>query len=177
MTNLHNALSPGLSRFVARMVAAKSWFVVISCLIMAVTFFFVVVFRYVFEADLFAYEEWLLIICFWLYFMGSAIGTHDGSHVNADLLGYVISDPRTKRLRAILVTVIELCVALALVYWSVLMLIDEIGSYPRWRTTIALRIPFLVPRMAIFVGFAFMAFYSALHLYAQIKSTPKGDAP
>ncbi|WP_338469168.1 TRAP transporter small permease subunit [Roseobacter fucihabitans] len=175
--NVHATLSPNVSRLVSRMITVKSWFAVIACLIMAVTFFFVVIFRYLFDADLFAYEEWLLIICFWLYFMGSAIGTFEGSHVNADLLSYVINDPKKAHIRAILVTAIELIVTLALVYWAVLMLIDEISSYPRWRTTIALRIPFFVPRLAILVGFGFMAFYSALHLYARIRTGPEEATP
>lgn len=173
MTDLSQHLSPAMARFVQRMMAIKVWFLVIGCLIMAGTFFLVVVFRYGFDADLFAYEEWLLIICFWMYFAGSAVGTHDGSHVNADLLSFIITDPRKAHIRSVVVASIELIVVVALVYWSALMLIDEIDSYPRWRTTIALRIPFFVPRLAMFVGFGFMAFYSFLHLYALLKSAPQ----
>ncbi|WP_107495759.1 TRAP transporter small permease subunit [Thalassobius sp. I31.1] len=172
MQDLHPHLSQGLARFVDRMIKVKTWFLVFSCLIMAVTFFFVVIFRYVLNADLFAYEEWLLIICFWMYFVGSAVATHDGSHVTADLLSYVITDPKKAHVRALIIGAIELFVTCFLIYWALLMLIDEIDSYPRWRTTIALRIPFLVPRIAIFVGFAMMAFYSALHLWALWKSGP-----
>ncbi len=177
MTDLHHYLPAGLSRVVDRMVRVKCWFLAIGCLIMAFTFFLVVIFRYLFNADLFAYEEWLLIICFWMYFMGSAVGTHDDSHVAADLLTHVIKNPRTAYMRALIIGIIETAVTLVLVYWAVLMLIDEIASYPRWRTTIALRIPFLVPRIAIFVGFGFMAFYSALHLFAIWKAGPQADVP
>ncbi|WP_208991103.1 TRAP transporter small permease subunit [Pseudovibrio sp. Tun.PSC04-5.I4] len=146
---------------------------------MAGTFFLVVIFRYGFGSDLFAYEEWLLIICFWMYFAGSAMGTYDGTHVNADLLTYVIKDPRKAHIRSAIIGAIEFIIAMALVYWSLLMIIDEVGSYPRWRTTIALRIPFLVPRSAMLVGFATMAFYSLLHLIVLLKAGPKmaEDAP
>ena len=105
-----------------------SWFSDISGMGYSLLFFFVVVFRYGFNADLFAYEEWLLIICFWLYFMAAAIGTWEGSHVNADLLDFVILDPAKRRLRTITITVIELVVTLALIYWSILMMIDELGD-------------------------------------------------
>lgn len=172
MQDLHAHLPPGLSRFVNNMITVKTWFLVAGCLIMAVTFFLVVIFRYGFNSDLFAYEEWLLIICFWMYFLGSAVGTYDGSHVTADLLSYVITDPKKAHVRALIIGAIEVTVSCVLVYWAVLMLIDEIASYPRWRTTIALRIPFLVPSFAIFAGFSLMAFYSALHLYALWKSGP-----
>ncbi len=143
---------------------------------MAFTFFFVVIFRYIFATDLFAYEEWLLIICFWLYFMASALGTYENSHVNADLLEYVIKDQRVAWLRSMVVVAIELIVCIFAIYWAVLMLRDEIDSYPYWQTTIALKIPFLLPRAAVLVGFGFMAFYSALRLYVLVKLGPAAKA-
>lgn len=177
MTELSLHLSPRMGRLVDRLVTAKSCMLAAGCLIMAITFFLVVIFRYGFNQDLFAYEEWLLVICFWMYFIGAAIGTHDKTHVNADLLSYVISNPHWRKTRALTVGVIELIVALALTYWSFLMLQDEIASYPRWRTTIALGIPFFVPRMAMFFGFGFMSFYSLLHLLVLFKSTTNSHLP
>ena len=61
---------------------------------------------------------------------------------------------------------------LFVVYWAYLMLADEIASYPGWKTTIALKIPFFIPRVGIFLGFVFMAFYSALFLYLLWKVGP-----
>ena len=152
------------------MLAFKSVFVVIACLIMAGTFFFVVIVRYGFEGDLFAYNEWLLMVCFWLFFMGGALGTYEGSHINADLLDYLTEDQRLRWLRKLVVTVIEVGVSIALVYWAVLMIYDEIESYPNWTVTPALKMPFLIPRAGILVGLLMMSFYSALHLYALIKT-------
>lgn len=169
MRDLSEHLSPGMAGFVRLLLRVQTIYVCFGCLVMGFTFFFVVVFRYGFNADLFAYEEWLLIICFWLYFLAAAIGTWEGSHVNADLLDFVISDPSKRRVRALAITAIELVVTLALVYWSVLMMIEELGSYPRFQTTIALQIPFFVPRAAIFFGFTLMAFYSALRLWIMLK--------
>ena len=72
MTELADKLPEGLRRPVLQMVAAKGAFVSVASLIMAATFLCVVILRYGFQADLFAYNEWLLIICFWLFFMGGA---------------------------------------------------------------------------------------------------------
>jgi TRAP-type C4-dicarboxylate transport system permease small subunit len=157
------------------MLRVKGMFVCAASLLMAFTFLFVVILRYGLNADLFAYEEWLLICCFWLYFMASALGTYENSHVNADLLDHVITDERWRWRRALLVTAIELIVSFAVIYWAVLMINDEIASYPYWQATIALKIPFLVPRFAVLVGFVFMAFYSALRLYVLIKLGPQGS--
>lgn len=175
MSELVDHIPVPLRRPVRFMLAAKRLFVCLASLLMAATFFCVVILRYGFQADLFAYEEWLLISCFWLYFMASALGTYENSHINADLLDYVTENPRLKWIRALVVCGIELFVTLAVVYWAVLMMQDEIAAYPNWQATIALKIPFVVPRFSVLLGFALMAFYSALRLYVLVKLGPAAD--
>ena len=178
MTQIVDYLPGALRGPVRMMLAVKGAFVSVASLIMAATFFCVVILRYGFETDLFAYEEWLLIICFWLYFMASALGTYENSHVNADLLNYLTDNERLKWVRSLLVCSIELVVTLFAVYWAVLVLRDEIASYPYWQATIALKIPFIVPRFALLLGFGLMAFYSALRLYVlwSLRRVPELDA-
>ncbi len=165
-----------LRRPVRLMLAVKTAFICVASLIMAGTFLCVVILRYGFNADLFAYEEWLLIICFWLYFLASAIGTFENTHVNADLLNYLTDSPSLIWLRSVVVATIELVVSAVVIYWAVLMLMDEFGAYPYWQTTIAMKIPFIVPRFAILVGFIFMTFYSGLRLYILLKLGPSAVA-
>ena len=173
MTELVDQLPRALQGLVRAMLSFKSVLVVIAFLIMAGTFFFVVIVRYGFEGDLFAYNEWLLMVCFWLFFMGGALGTYEGSHINADLLDFFTEDQRLRWLRKLVVTAIEVGVSVALVYLAVLMIYDEIESYPNLAVTPALKIPFLIPRGGILVGLLMMSFYSALHLYALIKTRPR----
>lgn len=172
MVLLESALPPGLRSMVRALIRIKSIFLVVSLPVLPITFFLVVLFRYVMETDLFAYEEWLLPICFWIYFIGGAVGTHDDVHINADLLGAVSDNPKFIWLRKIGITTIELIIGLFVLYWAYLMLGDEIASYPNWKTTIALKIPFFIPRVGIFLGFFFMAFYSALFIYLLWKVGP-----
>ena len=172
MVLLESELPHGLRSVVRALVRIKSMFVVVAIPLLPITFFLVVLFRYVLESDLFAYEEWLLPICFWLYFLGGALGTYDDVHINADLLGAVSDNPKFLWLRKIGLVVIELIIVLFVLYWAYLMLADEIAAYPAWKTTIALKIPFFIPRLAIFVGFLFMAFYSVLFLYLLLKVGP-----
>ncbi|WP_127113778.1 TRAP transporter small permease [Shimia sediminis] len=170
-------LPKGLAGFVKFALKIQVFLISIFTLIMGVTFFFVVVFRYGFRADLFAYEEWLLIICFWLYFLGSAVGTYEKVHINADLLTHIIENPKIAFYRTLLVHIIELGVTLVLLYWSVMMILDELSFYPNLQATNALRIPFILPRLAMPVGFAFMAFYTLLHIYVEIKTRHIVDPP
>lgn len=165
-------LPPVILKAIRAMVWVKSLFLCLSCLLMAYTFVFVVVLRYGFSADLFAYEEWLLIVCFWVYFIGASIGTYEDTHINADLLGSFLRNPKALWIRNLCVTGIEFFIACCAVYWSVIMIFAEFDEYPYWNTTIALKIPFVVPRLAIAVGFSFMAFYSLLKLYVTYRASP-----
>ena len=172
MILLEDDLPAGLRGVVRLMVKIKTILVVISLPILPITFFGVVFFRYILEQDLFAYEEWLLPICFWIFFLSSAIGTYYGKQINADLLDTVTDNHKFMWLRKMGVTAIELVITLIIVYWAWLMLANEIADYPGWKTTIALKIPFFIPRLGIFVGFFFMALYSALSLYLMWKVGP-----
>lgn len=169
MIELADQLPPPIGRTVKRLIQLKSVYLIISAFILALTFLMVVLMRYVFHSDLFAYEEWLLPLCFWLFFLGSAVGTYEDSQIKADILESWIHNPRIIWSRKVFITAVELIVTLFLIYWSILMLVDEVNSYPQWQTTVALRIPFFVPRVGMFLGFVFMALYSALHLYVLLK--------
>ena len=169
MVELADQLPPKLGATIRWLLKIKSAFLMISTFILALTFFLVVVLRYGLETDLFAYEEWLLPMCFWLFFIGSAVGTYEDSQIKADILESRFKNPRFIWWRKVALTSFELIVTLFLVYYAVEMLIDEIETYPNWQATIALRIPFFVPRFGIFLGFVFMAFYSALHLYVLLR--------
>ena len=131
------------------------------------------VLRYILETDLFAYEEWLLVICFWLYFLGGAMGSYENSHVKADLVTHVLKSGRVKWVLGLVVTAIEIVVCIILTYWSILMIMEEIDAYPFWQTTVALQIPFIAPRLSVLAGFALMGFYSALHFYVMICRGPE----
>lgn len=175
MTEMTDHLGEGLARTVKLLIRIKSYYLIFSTLVLALTFFLVVIFRYILHMDLFAYEEWLLPICFWMFFMGSAVGTYQNTQIKADILENYISNERIKWLRKVSIAAIELIITLFIVYWATLMLIDEFASYPQWQSTIALRIPFAVPRVGIWLGLVFMAFYSALHLYVYLKVGYQGS--
>ncbi len=173
MTLVEETLPPGLLNLVKLMIRIKTIIVVISIPILPITFFGVVFFRYILERDLFAYEEWLMAICFWNFFLASALGTFYGKQINADILDAVTDNPKILWLRKMAITAIELVITIVVLHWAYLMLADEIASYPNWKTTIALKIPFFVPRVGIFIGFFFMTLYSALLLYVMWRAGPE----
>ena len=169
MIEIRDHLPAGFAKIVDLMVRIKTLVIVITLPVLPITFFLVVFLRYVLEKDLFAYEEWLLMICCWMYFLGSALGTYYDTQINADLMANLTKNPFFLWFRKVSITLVELVITLVILYWGILMLGDELGMYPRWKTTIALKIPFIVPRIGIVVGLFFMAVYSALHLFVLVK--------
>lgn len=163
--------------------SAMRLIVVASGFIMAFTFGAVVVIRYGFGGDLFAYEEWLLAIAIVGFFAGAVLASARNLHINADILGIVMHDPRLIWWRSFVVLLVELIVILFLFYACYVSLLDDF-SFPRLRATPVLRIPFVSWRIAIMVAFGFMAMFTAAYLYVHIRKglglplrseTAKGD--
>lgn len=142
--------------------------VTVAGFIMAFTFGAVVVIRYGFGGDLFAYEEWLLAISIVGFFAGAVLASSRNLHINADILGIVIKDPKLVWWRGFVVLVIELVVILFLFYACYVSLLDDF-SFPRLRATPVLRIPFVSWRIAIMCAFGFMALFTSAYLYVHIR--------
>ncbi len=136
--------------------------------LMAFTFGAVVVIRYGFNGDLFAYEEWLLAFSIIGFFAGAVLASARNLHINADILGIVITDPKKIWWRNLIVLVVELVVILFMFYACYVSLLDDF-SFPRLRSTPVLRIPFVTWRIAIMCAFGFMAMFTAAYLYVHIR--------
>ncbi|WP_295317720.1 TRAP transporter small permease subunit, partial [Roseobacter sp.] len=161
-----------LPRFIG---APMSWIslamkgiVMFSGFLMAFTFGAVVVIRYGFGGDLFAYEEWLLAISIVGFFAGAVLASERQLHINADILGMVIQNSRMIWWRSFIVLTIEVLVTLFIVYACYVSLLDDF-SFPRLRATTVLRIPFVSWRIAIMIAFTFMAMFTCAYLYVHIR--------
>lgn len=168
MAHIAEILPKGIASPLQGSLRAMRWIVIFSGLLMSVTFFLVVIIRYGFNGDLFAYEEWLLTACFWGFFAGAALASERGHHINADILGIIITSPKLRWWRRLIVLTIEFLVTATILYWGYLMLAEELAKYPIWKTTPALKIPYFAWRLSIFLGFFFMTVFSAAFLYAHI---------
>lgn len=173
MSILTSELPKPVARPLNTVIKLMNFMITAGGVIMALTFFMVVIFRYGFGANLFAYEEWLMTISFWMFFMAAAVASARKEHVNADVLGFLIKNPRVIWWRELAVETIEIIVLCAVTYWGFLMLQEEVASYPIWQTTVALKIPFFVPRLGIFLGFLFMTIFAVLHFYLLLKNGPR----
>jgi len=172
---MHLNIPKPISRLVNVLLRIKEYFLAAASLVMAFVFFFVVILRYLFDADLFAYEEWVLMIAFWVYFIGAAMGSFQNTHIKADFLLSLIDNVRTKWIVVSITLLIEVLIGVVMVYWGWLMLMEEVSSYPNWQKTTGLGLPFFIPKFGIFLGFVLMAFYTTLHLYSSLRDGPSEE--
>lgn len=125
-----------------------------------------VLMRYVFHTDLYGIEEIVVIIAFWLYFIGSAYGSYDKSHVKADLISRILSENKRQVLN-IVINLVMTCLCFLFTYWSVEFIRYSIIEMPR---TLAWGIPLAVAHSSVFLGYLLMTFYCSVYFVKEILS-------
>lgn len=161
-----------MSDFIRSLVAIQKLILFCCSMLITVTFGAVVVMRYGFEANLFAYEEWILVIAFILYFIGAAQGSYDNTHIKADIINEWITNPVVKRRYNLFILALEISICAVLAYWGFLMIVEDLGEYPDLAATIVYKIPLAVPHGFIFLGFVLMTFYTVVHFVQLLGAKP-----
>lgn len=119
-----------------------------------------VLMRYVFKSDLYGMEEIIVIVAFWLYFMGSSYGVYEKSHVRADIIPQLLSEkPRRILSLAVQATMTVLCLLFS--WWGLDFIGYSLQEMPR---TLIWAIPLAVGQSSVLVGYLIMSFYSAVYL-------------
>ena len=145
--------------------------IVIACSsFIACAFCVIVLLRYGFESDLFAYEEWVLTVAFLLYFIGGALASHDDVHIKGDIVQEYIKSARTRKLFHGSVLLLEAAIAAILTYFALRMFLHEFARWPNIPTTPVYKIPLAVPRFFILAGLALMALHSFLNGLGHLRT-------
>lgn len=125
-----------------------------------------VFFRYILHRDLYGAEEFILIFAFWLYMMGAAYGSFEGSHIQADIVNEYVKSEKLKLRIKFLVSIISTVVCLVINYWAYNYFVWGIVKNAK---SIAWRIPMVIPQSSIFLGFSIMSAYSIFEFYQVFK--------
>ena len=124
---------------------------------LTVVIFAVVVARYGFKQDIFGSEEIILLLAWWLYFMGCIGASQEDSQIKADMVDVFVSNQFIIDLTKGIAKALEAAVFFFCTYLTYLMLAVNMVKKP---VTTGLKIPYLASQIPIFIGFIGMALFA-----------------
>jgi len=141
----------------------------LSGLFLLLAIVIMVLLRYVFKTNLFGMEEVILTVTFWFYFLGAVNGSMEDSQIRADLIPFFVKNESVKWRLRLFSRAIEIFVL-------VFMLVMTYGllaiNFRRMPTTQGLKIPYVIPQLSIFLGYALMLVYDVSHFLTDLCSKP-----
>lgn len=142
---------------------SAQWLMIICSVCCTTVIIVSCIMRYVFTKNWYGSDEIILTFAFWLYFMGAVYGSFEDSHIKADIIPTVVKNMRTKDSITLVAAVLLVIINALLIIWAFPYFWEGVVKMP---ATTALKIPLLIPRMAILLGLIWMEFY---HVYYAIK--------
>ncbi|MEA4873369.1 MAG: hypothetical protein CVV54_07880 [Synergistetes bacterium HGW-Synergistetes-1] len=165
----------GLSNMITSIMKSKLWSLLIwiqrvimlwTSIIMLSILGTVIFARYVLHADVFGYDEIVLIDSFWMYFIGASYAMYDGTHVKADILARLFST-HIQALMKVAAGIFQTGINIIFNVFALNMILRSIETQA---VTSSWSIPFLFPQMSILIGFTLMSFYLLVYTLRDIDS-------
>ena len=91
---------------------------VVSTVTVVITLALVVLARHVFHYNFLGYNEVIIVAAFWMYFIGSAYGSWEESHITADILSQFVS-AKSKIILGIISKIIQIVISIPMVYLAI----------------------------------------------------------
>lgn len=126
-----------------------------------------VVLRYVLKAPLMGIEELMTFFIIWLYMMGGSVASEQRSHIECGILTLYIKKEKTMRIFRCFKVLFSLLVCCWLTRWAFWFFQY---SFKLWKTSDILNIPMFFGESSMFIGLAFMLFFTALELIDCIRA-------
>lgn len=111
------------------------------------------------------FEEYLLMIVFWMYMIGAAHGSRTKSQITADFVGIFMKEGLLKDILGLLKMVLTLILSVIFLWWAFQLVLWGIETGAR---TSLWRIPFAVGYASIFAGIVLITFYNIVYLFESI---------
>lgn len=122
--------------------------------------FISVVMRYLLEKNFAGMEELVILVAFWIYFIGGAYGSYEGSQITADILSVFIKKEKGKLIVALFRDIITTIILFAASYCAVELMVYTLEA---GAVTSVLKMPMMVVYTPIIVGIFLMNFYTLAH--------------
>lgn len=121
--------------------------------------------------SLYGYDEIILILAFWLYFMGASQGSFEDSQIKADILSTFLKSPKAKSNIALSSTFFTIIINGVFLVWAFQFLFWTVKT---GTMTTALRLPVAIPQSGIFLGLTLMLLYHCLRFADIIRCRRRG---
>jgi TRAP-type C4-dicarboxylate transport system permease small subunit len=133
---------------------------IVASIGVVILIFISVIMRYILEKNFSGMEELVVMVAFWIYFIGGTYGSYEGSHITADILSVFIKGERAKLAIAFVRDIISTVILFMASYCAV-----ELMNYTAQAggVTATLKISMMVVYAPIFVGIFMMNFYTLVH--------------
>lgn len=135
-----------------------------------VVMFIAVVMRYIFHEDFFGYEEILMNVILWMYYLGAAYATYNETHIKGDVMSFVFKTGKQKKFYNLSMVIISIIIMAFWVVWGF--------QYASWNihsggTSSALHIPLWIGQISIYIGILGLFFFAILNLAKYIVMKPE----
>jgi len=124
--------------------------------VLTLAMFTEIVSRYVFHNSFFGLEHFIGFASMWVYFIGSAYGSYERSHVKAELILVIVRSKKAYNIIRAVSASISTIVSCVFVVWSYEFCMDSIAMK---ETTWAYHVPMVYFQASLFVGGLLMTIY------------------
>lgn len=126
-----------------------------------------VVLRYVLKMPLMGIEELMTFFIIWLYMMGGSVASEQKCHIECGILTLYIKKETTMRIFNCFKVLFSLIVCLWLTRWAFWYFQYSLHL---WKTSDILNIPMFFGESSMFIGLAFMLFFTVLDLIGCVRA-------
>jgi TRAP-type C4-dicarboxylate transport system permease small subunit len=141
--------------------------VIVFSLVVAGFMAYGVFMRSLFDQPVFGLEEYVLMAAMWLYMLGAVLASRDRSHLTADFVQVITSNPAVIRVFRILATAVSLGMAILFSIWAFDLMV---WSYEKGQTTTVHQLPWVVSQCSLFVASVLFIFYLTRDLVTDFTS-------
>ncbi len=121
--------------------------------------------RYVFRKDFFGIEDVILVIAFWMYFIGGSYGSYQEYHVSAEVIPAHIKNKKIRNIVLLAKSAVSVGLSWLFSYWGFNLFLWGIIEKGK---TATLGIPLVLPQSAIFVGLLLMSLYITVYFIEDV---------
>lgn len=130
--------------------------------------------RYVLHKDFYGMEELVLMVAFWMYFVGSAVATREESQVSADLVSSMLKNEKASAIMTLVRTVLTLILFGVLTKWAWDYLAWSLAMRP---TSAVFKLPMTIAHSSLFFSFFMSVLYELKHVCHAVVVMHKAFGP